>query len=117
MRFPNLLVEVAALEKITECYFAQHLLACFHYSRRNYEKATQLWHRCVEMAPDFADAWRGLAIHAWNKRSDARLAAEYLDKASAQQPQDARLLFERDLLDKLTAVAPENVLPAWSLTW
>jgi hypothetical protein len=68
VRFPNLLVEVAALEKIPECYFAQHLLACFHYSRRHYEKATQLWHRCVEMAPDFADAWRGLAIHAWNKQ-------------------------------------------------
>lgn len=37
VRFPNLLPEVAALENVTECYFAQHLLACFHYSRRNYE--------------------------------------------------------------------------------
>ena len=106
VRFPNLLPEVAALENVTECYFAQHLLACFHYSRRNYEKATHLWQRCVEMAPDFADAWRGLAIHAWNKLSDASLATAYLDKACEQQPQDARLLFERDLLDKLTAAEP-----------
>lgn len=58
VRFPNLLV-MAALEALANHYFAQHLLACFHYSRRHYEKATQLWHRCVEMAPDFADAWRG----------------------------------------------------------
>lgn len=28
----------------------------------------------------------------------------------ARQPQDARLLFERDLLDKLTAVEPEKRL-------
>ena len=95
---------------MSECYFAQHLLACFHYSRRNYEKATRLWQRCVEMAPDFADAWRGLAIHAWNKHADAELAATCLDKACEQQPEDARLLFERDLLDKLTGVEPEKRL-------
>ncbi|MDS7913097.1 DUF5107 domain-containing protein [Klebsiella pasteurii] len=110
VRFPNLLVEVAALENVSECYFAQHLLACFHYSRRNYEKATRLWQRCVEMAPDFADAWRGLAIHAWNKHADAELAATCLDKACEQQSEDARLLFERDLLDKLTGVEPEKRL-------
>lgn len=110
VRFPNLLVEVAALERVSECYFAQHLLACFHYSRRNYEKATLLWQRCVEMAPDFADAWRGLAIHAWNKHANAELAATCLDKACEQQPEDARLLFERDLLDKLTAAEPAKRL-------
>lgn len=110
VRFPNLLVEVAALERVSECYFAQHLLACFHYSRRNYDKATLLWQRCVEMAPDFADAWRGLAIHAWNKHANAELAATCLDKACEQQPEDARLLFERDLLDKLTAAEPAKRL-------
>ncbi len=110
VRFPNTLDEVAALEKIDECYFALHLLACFHYSKRSYEKAIALWQRCTEMQPDFADAWRGLAIHAWNKQKDARLAARYLDTACALQPNDSRLLFERDLLDKLTAVAPETRL-------
>ena len=106
VRFPNTLDEVAALEKIDECYFALHLLACFHYSKRSYEKATALWQRCIEMQPDFADAWRGLAIYAWNKQNDAQLAARYLDRACGLQPEDSRLLFERDLLDKLTAVSP-----------
>ncbi|AJZ90656.1 Uncharacterized protein yphG [Beauveria bassiana D1-5] len=110
VRFPNTLDEVAALEKIDECYFAHHLLACFHYSKRSYEKAIALWQRCTQMQPDFADAWRGLAIHAWNKHQDARQAASYMDTACKLQPNDSRLLFERDLLDKLTAVAPETRL-------
>ncbi len=110
VRFPNTLMEVAALESIEECGFARHLLACFHYSKRNYEKATALWQRCVEMEPGFADGWRGLAIHAWNKQQDGAQAARYLDTACHLAPQDARLLFERDLLDKLTGVAAQTRL-------
>jgi len=110
VRFPNTLDEVAALESIDECWFARHLLACFFYSKRSYGKATALWQRCVEMAPEFADGWRGLAIHAWNKRHDAELAACCLDTACRLSPQDARLLFERDLLDKLNGAAPAKRL-------
>lgn len=110
VRFPNSLDEVAALESIPECWFARHLLACFYYNKRNYDKATALWQRCVEMAPEFADGWRGLAIHAWNKQHDAERAAYYLDTACRLAPEDARLLFERDLLDKLNGAKPEQRL-------
>lgn len=106
VRFPNTLDEVAALEQIDECYFSLHLQACFHYSKRNEEKAVALWQRCTAMQPDFADAWRGLAIHAWNKQNNAPLAATCLDIACRLLPDDSRLLFERDLLDKLTAGDP-----------
>ncbi|MGQ7171768.1 DUF5107 domain-containing protein, partial [Escherichia sp. R-CC3] len=81
VRFPNTLEEVAALESIEECWFARHLLACFYYNKRSYNKAITLWQRCVEMSPEFADGWRGLAIHAWNKQHDYELAARYLDNA------------------------------------
>jgi peptide/nickel transport system ATP-binding protein len=64
----------------------------------------------VETEPDFADGWRGLAIHAWNKAHDAHEAARCLDTACRLSPQDARLLFERDLLDKLTGVDPARRL-------
>ncbi|HFO2576382.1 TPA: DUF5107 domain-containing protein [Escherichia coli] len=57
-----------------------------------------------------ADGWRGLAIHAWNKQHDYELAARYLDNAYQLAPQDARLLFERDLLDKLSGATPEKRL-------
>ncbi len=110
VRFPNTLEEVAALESIEECWFARHLLACFYYNKRSYNKAITLWQRCVEMSPEFADGWRGLAIHAWNKQHDYELAARYLDNAYQLAPQDARLLFERDLLDKLSGATPEKRL-------
>ena len=101
---------MAALESIEECWFARHLLACFYYNKRSYGKAIALWQRCVEMSPEFADGWRGLAIHAWNKQHDYELAARYLDNAYQLAPQDARLLFERDLLDKLSGATPEKRL-------
>lgn len=110
VRFPNTLTEVAALENLEECWFARHLLACFHYHKGSYDKAIELWQRCVEMEPEFADAWRGLAIHAWNKLHDPQKAVRYLDTACALAPHDPRLLFERDLLDKLMGIAPEQRL-------
>ena len=66
--------------------------------------------RSRSQSPEFADGWRGLAIHAWNKQHDYELAARYLDNAYQLAPQDARLLFERDLLDKLSGVTPEKRL-------
>ncbi|MCJ8705058.1 DUF5107 domain-containing protein, partial [Escherichia coli] len=42
VRFPNTLEEVAALESIEECWFARHLLACFYYNKRSYNKAITL---------------------------------------------------------------------------
>lgn len=110
VRFPNTLDEVDALCAVSECAFALHLLACFFYSKRNDEKAIELWQRCVEKEPEFADGWRGLAIHAWNKQQQASFAGRLLDTACRLAPQDARLLFERDLLDKLTGAAPQKRL-------
>ncbi len=46
----------------------------------------------------------------WNKQHDYELAARYLDNAYQLAPQDARLLFERDLLDKLSGATPEKRL-------
>lgn len=110
VRFPNTLDEVDALYAISECAFARHLLACFHYSKGDVGKAIALWQQCVAQEPDFADGWRGLAIHAWNKTRDAQQAAQYLDEACRLLPDDARLLFERDLLDKLTGATPQTRL-------
>ncbi|BBU81898.1 hypothetical protein EIMP300_32980 [Escherichia coli] len=85
------------VSKSEECWFARHLLACFYYNKRSYGKAIALWQRCVEMSPEFADGWRGLAIHAWNKQHDYELAARYLDNAYQLAPQDARLQFSNGI--------------------
>lgn len=110
VRFPNTLDEVDALSALPESAFARHLLACFHYSKRNYAQAVALWQACVAMDESFVDAWRGLAIYAWNKQQDEPLAAGYLDRACRLLPDDPRLLFERDLLAKLTGATPQSRL-------
>lgn len=110
VRFPNTLAEVNALTQLPESYFAQHLLACFHYNKRNYNKAVELWQRCTEIQPDFADAWRSLGVYYWNKLGKRELATSHLSKAFALSPQDARLLFELDLVNKLSNVEPKERL-------
>ncbi|MGP9435357.1 DUF5107 domain-containing protein [Ewingella sp. AOP8-B2-18] len=103
VRFPNSIAEVQMLNTFTDDAFAHHLLACFHYSKGNLQPAVAHWQRCLELEPDFTDAWRGLGIYAWNIDHDAEAAAHCFDQAYALAPHDARLLFEQDLLKKLTA--------------
>ncbi|MGK9173300.1 DUF5107 domain-containing protein [Yokenella regensburgei] len=110
VRFPNTLDEVDALNALQESAFARHLLACFHYSKRSEAKAVALWQQCVAMDDRLADAWRGLAIHAWNRQQDEVLATRYLDTACGLLPNDARLLFERDLLARLAGASPQSRL-------
>ena len=104
VRFPNTLAEVNMLTQLPESYFAQHLLACFYYSKCSYKKAVALWRHCTDIAPDFADAWRSLGIYYWNKRGEHHQATTYLAKAFSLNPHDARLLFELDLANKLANV-------------
>lgn len=110
VRFPNSLAEVRMLAQLPECCFAQYLLGCFHYSKRNYQQAVTLWQGCVEQHPDFADAWRNLGIDAFNKHQQGEKALEYLQRAVNLAPQDARLLFELDHLSKLLGTAPQQRL-------
>ncbi|CAI1046439.1 Predicted methyltransferase (contains TPR repeat) [Serratia quinivorans] len=110
VRFPNTLNEVQMLSQLPECDFAQYLLGCFHYSKRNYLQAVALWQRCVERQPGFADAWRNLGIYSFNKLQQHDVALEYLQRAFRLQPDDARLLFELDQLNKHLRAAPEQRL-------
>lgn len=118
VRFPQWLAEVRMFSTFPDDAFALHLLASFYYSKGNTQTAVTCWQHCLVLEPDFADAWRGLGIYAWNHQQDAAEARRCLEEASRLQPQDARLLFESDLLNSLTGVAPqirlarlEKVLP------
>lgn len=107
VRFPQWLAEVHLLEAFPDDAFALHLLASFHYSKGNTDAAVTCWQRCLAREPDFVDAWRGLGIYAWNHQHDATEARHCLEEACRLQPQDARLLFESDLLNRLTGVPPQ----------
>lgn len=110
VRFPNQLAEVAMLEQIPECYFARYLLGCFHYSKRNYERAVRYWQSSIELEPDFAGARRDLGVYYFNKQKDAAQADHCLQRAFDLAPGDARLLFEWDCLHRLCGVKPSERL-------
>ncbi|MGA5657023.1 DUF5107 domain-containing protein [Rahnella contaminans] len=107
VRFPQWLAEVRLLCAFPDDAFALHLLASFHYSKGNTSAAVTCWQRCLTLEPDFADAWRGLGIYAWNHQHDAAEARRCFEEACRLQPQDARLLFESDLLNRLAGVPPQ----------
>lgn len=103
VRFPNTLDEVQMLQQLQDDSFACYLLGCFWYSLRRYDDAVACWQQTLSKRPDFAPAQRLLGIYYWNKQHDAVTAERYLAQAVALEPSNARFLFERDCLAKLTA--------------
>ena len=109
--FPSRLEEMLVLEAALSIHpndpEASYLLGNFMYDRRRYQDAVQLWECCVHVDSSNAIAWRnlGIAYHNFLKQPDAAKTA--YDKAIAANPNDARLLFERDQLWKRTGVAPK----------
>ncbi|MBW7982172.1 DUF5107 domain-containing protein [Enterobacillus tribolii] len=110
VRFPNTLDEVDILRRLPDDGFAQYLLGCFFYSKRDYAQALACWQTTKEKLPDFAGVWRVLGIHAYNKLHDEALAESHLRQALALEPENPRLLFELDCLHKLRGTAPESRL-------
>ncbi|PWW10990.1 DUF5107 domain-containing protein [Mangrovibacter plantisponsor] len=112
VRFPNLIEEVNMLHNLQDYGFAQYLLGCFHYSKKRYDEAVSCWSFAVEKMPDFAPVHRLLGIWAWNKRGDFKQAEASLQRAIVLEPNNARLLFERDYLYKITGQTPTLRLQA-----
>lgn len=110
VRFPNLVFEFDCLSTIADHEFVAHLCACFKYSHRSYEQAANYWHQCLKQNPNYVEALRGLAIYAFNKQKDNSKALEFFAKALANSNGDERILFENDLLLKLTAHTPQERL-------
>ena len=102
--FPSLLEEMLALEAALQAKpdaaRAVYYLGNLYYDRRRHEEALKCWQVAVEYEPENAVAWRNLGIGAYNSRNDTALALQAYAKAVALNSQDARLLYEQDLLWK-----------------
>jgi tetratricopeptide (TPR) repeat protein len=110
--FPNRLEEMLVLEAAISAdprdaralYYLGNLL----YDRRRHEEAIRCWERSAKVDPGFSVVWRNLGIGY--ARENSRKAAACFNKALAANPNDARVLFERDQLWKRLGKTPKQRL-------
>lgn len=102
VRFPNLVFEREVLGTLTDSTFALNLCASFDYAHRLYDKAVAGWKQVLTLDAHNVEALRGLGIHAFNKLKDIKLARQYYKEALAYSNADERIIFENDLLLKLS---------------
>ena len=109
--FPARLEEIAILEAAMRANprdaKAPYYLGNLFYDRRRHAEAIKLWEKSAKLDGSFSIVWRNLGIGYFNIRHDARRARAAYDKAFRVNPQDARLLFERDQLWKRLGETPQ----------
>ncbi len=112
--FPHRLEEMIVLQAVTRTVpgdaRAPYYLGNLLYDRRRYDEAIDLWQRAATLDATFPTVHRNLGIALFNVRGDADAAIAAFDRAQAADPQDGRILYERDQLWKRTGIAPERRL-------
>jgi tetratricopeptide (TPR) repeat protein len=112
--FPHRLEEMLVLQAVIRAMpqdpRAPYYLGNLLYDRRRYEEAIELWQRAAAVDPGFPTVHRNLGIALFNVRHDADGAVAAFDRAHAADPQDGRILYERDQLWKRTSVSPQHRL-------
>ena len=79
---------------------ARYYLGNLYYDRKRHREAIALWEKSAALEPDFPIVWRNLGIGYFNIFEQPQKARSAYDRAYALTPNDARLVFERDLLWK-----------------
>ena len=112
--FPARLEEIAILqEAIAENPAdarAPYYLGNLFYDRRRHEEAIELWEKSAQLDPNYSVVWRNLGIGYFNIRKNPELARAAYEKALCAKHSDARLLFERDQLEKRLGASPRERL-------
>ncbi len=112
--FPSRLEEILILQSAIRFnprdarapYYLGNLL----YDRRRHVEAIQLWEKSSRLAPGFSIAWRNLGIGYLNILQKPNHARAAYEKAFKANPDDARLLYERDQLWKRLGEKPAKRL-------
>jgi tetratricopeptide (TPR) repeat protein len=112
--FPSRLEEMCVLQATIaahpDCAAAHYLLGNLLYDRRRHEEAVCMWQEAARLCPAFPTVWRNLGIAMFNIRGDAEAAKLSFDRAIEANPNDARVIYERDQLWKRTGESPERRL-------
>ncbi len=112
--FPARLEEIAILEAARKCnptdgrapYYLGNLL----YDRRRHLEAIKLWELSAKLDPGYAVVWRNLGLGYFNVLHQPDKARRAYDHAFKANPNDARLLYERDQLWKRLRERPAQRL-------
>jgi tetratricopeptide (TPR) repeat protein len=89
---------------------APYYLGNLFYDRRRHGEAIHLWDRSAKLDGSFSIVWRNLGIGYFNICKQPAKARTAYDKAFKSNPDDARLLYERDQLWKRLGDKPEKRL-------
>ena len=81
------------VERQPELVGATYAFGCLCYAKKQYEKAAELFLRVTALAPDYADAYRNLAVAYYSHLNRGEEAMPLLEKAYALHPQE-QLAFE-----------------------
>ncbi len=112
--FPSRLEEIEILESAIAANDADarapYYLGNLLYDRKRYQEAIGVWERSAHLDDGFATVWRNLAFAYFNVCEDEATARNAFECALAANPQDARVLYERDQLWKRTGTTPQERL-------
>jgi tetratricopeptide (TPR) repeat protein len=112
--FPNLIEEIEILQAAIAAdpadARAPYYLGNLFYDRKRHEEAIELWELSARLDSSFATVWRNLAFAYFNIRHQKDEARDAFDRAFTANPQDARVLYERDQLWKRIGESPETRL-------
>lgn len=112
--FPNevecVLALTTAMERSPFDARAPYYLGLFLYAHRVHEQAIALWERAAALDPNFPTVHRNLGLAYMNQRKDAKRSRAAYQLAFALAPDDARIFFELDQLDKKLGKAPAERL-------
>ncbi len=112
--FPNSLNSLLALQTALKLNppdaRAAFYLGNLWYDKRQVAEATALWERSQRADPAFPTVYRNLALVYFNKQHRPAKALKALEKAFVLDQDDARVLFELDLLKKRAGISPRKRL-------
>lgn len=103
--FPNKLDEILILQKAIDelpeqTPYAHYYLGNLFYDKKRYEEAIALWEKSAKQLSDFPTVYRNLSFAYYNNYDDSKQAQKMIKIASDIDPNDARILLERDLLSE-----------------
>jgi tetratricopeptide (TPR) repeat protein len=109
-RLDELLILQAALAANPQDPRCAYYLGNLLYDRRRHSEAISLWEQSAQVDPSFSVVWRNLAIGYFNILHDPDQARSAFEKAFEANPDDARVLYERDQLWKRVGELPQRRL-------